>query len=145
MDKYLFVQSNESNVFFIDNTTSRFRVQLKFPLSPPGVWKGALVEFHATATSKSDIKADDGLYIYTDLCTGSIVDGEERPLLRRLEKSTKSKWDYILETPYYHRVTKSEIREFEIHIKGEQEAKVSHLAKPVHLTLHLKPYPFWEK
>lgn len=143
MDKYLYVRSNESNVFFVDNTASRFRVQLKFPLSLPGVWKVALVEFHATETEKS--KADQGLYIYTDLCTGSIVDGEERPLLRRLEKSNKSKWDYLLETPYYHTVTKSEIREFEIHIKGEQEAKVSHLAKPVHLTLHFKSYPFWGK
>lgn len=145
MDKYLYVQSNESNAFFVDNTTTRFRVQLKFPLTLPGVWKVALVEFHATETSKSNIKADQGLYIYTDLCTGSIVDGEERPLLRRLEKSSKSKWDYILDQPYYLRVTKSEVREFEIYITGEKEEEASHLAKPVYLTLHLKRYPFWRE
>ena len=81
MDRYLYVQSDESNTFFNDNTTTRFRVQLKFPLYLPGLWKVALVEFHATEKAKSTQKADDGIYIYSDLCKDSILFGEERPLL----------------------------------------------------------------
>lgn len=143
MEHYLYVQSDESNVFFADNTTADFRVQLKFPLYLEGVWKVALVEFHATEKSKSTIKADEGLYIYTNLCTESIVHGEERPLLRRLEKSSKDRWDYILDTPFYLGVTKKEIRDFEINIRREKDGDTPHLMKPVHLTLHFKRYPFW--
>ena len=64
MDRYLYVQSDESNAYFVDNSTTRFRVQLKFPLYLPGVWKVALVEFHAADRSKATTKADDCLYIY---------------------------------------------------------------------------------
>ena len=143
MDRYLYVQSDDSDTYFDDNTTTRFRVQLNFPLYIPGVWKVALVEFHATEKAKSTIKADEGLYIYADLCKESIVFGEERPLLRRLEKSSRGKWDYILDPPFYVPVTKNELREFEVYIRGERDEDATHLVKPVHLTLHLKHYPFW--
>ena len=136
MDRYIYVLSDESDIFFDDNRTTNFRVQLKYPLYLAGVWKVALVEFNATEKSKSKLKADDGL------CKESIVNGEERPLLRRLEKSTKSKWDYILSTPLYVNVAKKEVREFNIYIKGEDDLLDLYLQDPVRLTLHLKRYPF---
>ena len=142
MDRYIYVQSDESNTFFTDNETANFRVQLKYPLYLPGIWKVALVEFHATEKSKSKLKADDGLYIYSDLCKESIVQGEERPLLRRLEKSAKSKWDYILSTPFYVNVAKNEVLEFNIYLKGEDDLTQLNLQDPVRLTLHLRRYPF---
>ena len=141
MDRYLYVQSDESNAFFVDNSTTRFRVQLKFPLYLPGVWKVALFEFHAS--ERTTLKNQDSLYIYSDLCKESIVYGEERPLLRRLEKNSDGKWDYILNPPFYVPVTKNELREFEVYIRGQRDEKVTELAKPVHLTLHFKRYPFW--
>lgn len=143
MDRYLYVRSDESNTYFDDNITSRFRVQLNFPLYLPGKWKVALVEFHATEKSRSTIKADEGLYIYTDICKESIVYGEERPLLRRLEKNNKGRWDYILDTPFYVPVTKNELRDFEVYISRERDEEPLDLTKPVHMTLHLKHYPFW--
>ena len=145
MDRYLYLQSNESDIYFDDNTTARFRVQLKFPLYLPGLWKVALVEFHATDKAKVSKRADDGLYIYADICKDSIVNGEERPLLRRLEKSSKGKWDYLLDPPFYVPVSKTEVREVEVYIKGERDEDSTHLVKPVHLTLHFKQYPFWER
>ena len=84
MDRYIYVQGNESDYFFMDNEVTNIRVQLKYPLQLPGIWKVALFEFHATEKTKS--RADDGLYINSDLCKESIAGGEERPLLRRLEK-----------------------------------------------------------
>ena len=140
----MYVQSDESNVLFEDNTTTKFRIQLKFPLFLPGLWKVALVEFHATENARiSKITADEGLYIYSDLCKGSIAYGEQRALLRRLEKNARNKWDYILDNPFYIDVTKNEIRDFEIYIKRERNADSTHLMKPLHLTLHFKRYPFW--
>ena len=91
MDKYLYMQIDESNTFFVDNTTTRFRVQLIFPLSLPGIWKVALTEFHAAEKSKTTPKSDECLYIYSDICKESIVYGEERPLLRRLVKHLDGK------------------------------------------------------
>ena len=141
MDRYLYVQSDESNTYFVDNTTTKFRVQLKFPLYLPGVWKVALVEFHAS--ERTNLMTSECLYIYSDICKESIVYGEERSLLRRLEKSGDGKWDYILNTPFYLPVTSNELREFEVYIRGRRDEKVTQLAKPVHLTLHFKRYPFW--
>lgn len=142
MDRYIYVRSDESNVVFTNNETYRFRVQLDFPLYLPGMWKVALVEFHATEKPNANRNVDDGIYIYTDLCKESIVCGEERPLLRRLEKSSKGRWDYIFDMPFYVKVVKSEVREFEIYIKSENDVNASDLYKPVQLTLHVKPYPF---
>ena len=142
MERYIYVQSDESNVVFDDNNTTNFRNQLKFPLYLQGLWKVALVEFHATEKSKGKTKADGGLYIFSDLCKESIVKGEERPLLRRIEKSSKSKWDFIFNTPFYIKVAKNEVRDFSIYIRGEDNTDSLDLLKPVHLTLHLKRYPF---
>lgn len=102
----------------------------------------ALVEFHATETSKSVIKADEALYVYTNLVKESIVRGEERPLLRRLEKNNRGTWDYVFETPFYMKVSNQEVRDFEIYIKTEDGEDATDLVTPVHLTLHVKPYPF---
>lgn len=144
MDRYLYLRSNESDLYFDDNTAARFRVQLKFPLYLPGLWKVALVEFHATDKARAGKRADNGIYVYADICKDSIVNGEERPLLRRLEKSSTGKWDYLLNPPFYVPVSKTELREVEVYIKGDRDEDSTHLVEPVHLTLHLKQYPFWE-
>lgn len=142
MDKYIYVKSSESDEFFANNKVYSFKVQLDYPLTLPGTWKVALLEFHATETSKSIIKADEALYIYTNLVEESIVNGKRRPLLRRLEKNSKAKWDFVFDNPFYVKLAKPEIREFQIYIKKEDGTDAAELVKPVYLTLHVKPYPF---
>ena len=101
------------------------------------------MEFNATENARiSKITPDEGLYIYSDLCKGSIAYGEQRALLRCLEKNARSKWDYILDNPFYLDVSKNEIRNFEIYIKRETNVETTHLMKPVHLTLRLKKLSF---
>ena len=139
-DRYIYLQSNESNEYFSENQTGHFNVQLKAPLYLDGSWKVALVNFHASEKTKS--KASNGLYIYSDICGESIVKGEARPLLRRLEKNKKNGWDFTLDTPYYVPVRRKEIREIEIHIKQEDDTTASDLVKPLRQPLHLKRYPF---
>lgn len=142
-DRYIYVKSNESDRYFVGNTTYKFKVQLKLPLYFYGKWKVGLVQFHATEKGKSNTKADEGLYVYTDLCKESIVYGEERALLGRLEKNGKGKWDYAFQNPFYVPVKKQELQEFEIYIKREQEQDATELIEPVYLTLHFKQYPFF--
>ena len=84
-----------------------------------GKWKVALTEFHATEIVKSSNIGR--IYVYTDLCKESIVFGEERLLLRRLEKNRKAKWDFMFDTPFYIPVKKQELREFEIYIMRDRD------------------------
>ena len=88
MDRYIYIKSDESNSYFTDNQTYRFKIHLKLPLYLTGVWKVAFVQFRVKEKVKS--KATDAIYIYSDLCKESIVYGEERPLLKRLGKNKKS-------------------------------------------------------
>lgn len=141
-ERYIYVKSDESSEYFDHNKTYKFKVHLQLPLYFYGKWKVALVQFHATEKGKSSSKADEGLYVYTDLCKESIVYGEERALLRRLEKTEKGKWDYTFDTPFYVPV-KKELREFEIYIWREHDKDATELNKPVYLTLHFKQYPFF--
>ncbi len=136
-DRFIYVQSDESDSYFSDNSAYRFKVHLKTPLTLHGFWKVALVEFHVTE------KAGTALYIYTDLCKESIVHGEEKALLRRLEKNKKSEWVYTIQTAFYLPVKKKELREFEICIKLDDGEYPAYLRNPLNLTLHLKPYPFF--
>lgn len=140
-DRYIYVDSEESDRYFSDNRVYKFKVHLNTPLSLQGQWKVSLVEFQATEKQKS--KAGEALYIYSDLCKESIVHGEEKALLRRLEKNKKAEWDYVLKQPFYLPVKKKEVREFEINIKCGDGSYPTYLHSPLHLTLHLKPYPFY--
>lgn len=140
-ERYVYVRSDESDAYFSDNRVYRFKVHLSLPLSLNGRWKVALTEFYAFDKSKT--KPKTALYIYTDLCKESIVHGVEQPLLRRLEKNTADGWDYAIDAPYYLPVKKGEVREFEIYIKAGDGTFVSDLKQPLHLTLHMKQYPFF--
>ena len=63
MDRYSYVQSDERNTYFVDNTTARLRVQLNILLYLPGEWEVVLVEFHAREITQSTMKAGGCLYL----------------------------------------------------------------------------------
>ena len=142
MDRYIYIRSDESDVYFSDNQVYRFKVHLNLPLSLHGIWKVALTEFYAIDESKSKTKTTDALYIYTDLCKESIVHGVEQPLLRRLDKNKKNSYDYMFDVPYYLPVKSKELREFQIYIKQADGSYPSDLKSPLYVTLHLKQYLF---
>ena len=106
-------------------------------------WKVALTEFYASNQVRCRKKETGALYIFTDLCKESIVHGVEQPLLRRLNMNATDAWDYSMDSPYYLPVKKREAREFEIYIKSVDDNFASNLQDPLHLTLHLKQYPFF--
>jgi hypothetical protein len=143
MERYLYIQSDESDAYFSDNEVYRFKVHLNMPLTLSGKWAVGLTEFNAVEVSKSRTKSTDSLYVYTDLCKESIVHGEEQPLLRRVDKNKKNGWDYMFNVPYYLPAKKKELREFQIYIKLADGTYPSDLKSPLNLTLHLKQYPFY--
>lgn len=46
MDQYLYIDSNDSDHYFSDNTVYKFTVHLKTPLPFHGLWKVGLAELH---------------------------------------------------------------------------------------------------
>jgi len=70
------------------------------------------------------------------------LDGENENLLRVLKSQRAGSWTQSFDTPQYFSITKSEIRDLEIHIKDVKGNFASFLKKPVTITLHFRQYPF---
>ena len=145
MDKFLYLSSTDSDLLFADNETFRFKVHLKTPLNLRGYWKVGLVECHAkqTLSKTKGSKKDEALYIFSDICKESILQGIEQPLLRRLQPNLKGQWAYTLDNVLYVPVRSKEITEFQVDIRLADGAHPSFLVSPVYMTLHLKSYPFF--
>lgn len=145
MDKYIYIRSDESNDYFVDNKPYNFKIHLLLPLTLNGFWKVGLMEFHAQVQSsiRSKRNLDETLFIYTDLCKGTIIQGREQPLLRRLENNTNKGWSYVFHDVIYLPMNKKQIIEFEVNLKDGDGNEASFLKEPLWMLLHLKPYPFF--
>jgi len=85
----------------------------------------------------------DTIYLYSDICGESIVEGENRPLLRRLPASAVGNWLTIVETPFYVPIKNNNIYDIDIYITTDQNNFASFLDQPSTSTLHLKSFPFF--
>ena len=90
----------------------------------------------------SSISKSNDIYLHSDICDDSNVNGNRKPLLRRLMTVEPGNWSAILETPHYVPVKLSEIDNIEIYITDEHGGLVSFLDYPSTVTLHFKAFPF---
>jgi len=134
----MIVNSDQCQSFFPSNKAYHFRTHLKAPLSLQGTWKVAFI--YLTESSPLPYKK---LYLYSDICEDSIVDGEYHPLLRRLINDHVGYWAEIYELPNYVPVKRSEITDIEFYIKDEAGNYASLLTNPVSITLHFRSFPFY--
>lgn len=100
-------------------------------------WLISLLEFDATATKSRT--TNQTLLLYSNICSESVIDGEKRPILRRISMTKLGKWSYIFNIPIYLSVTKNEIYEFEIYIRDLKGNDATFLQDPVLITLQFKP------
>ncbi|MCG8113111.1 MAG: hypothetical protein N0E59_20360 [Candidatus Thiodiazotropha taylori] len=102
------------------------------------------MEFEARRGKSRILKKDDeAVYVFANICKDSILDGTEKPLLRRLQMNEKNGWSYIFDKPIYLPVKRKEIIELEIYIKAVDGAFATFLESPAYMTLHFKHYPFF--
>lgn len=135
MERYVYIDSTESNELFPENKVYAFKIHLNTPLVLDRHYRVALVEFCAK-TGKTKLKhAEQSLYIYSDICTGSIVQGEDRPLLRQLVKNNRNSWEFILTTPFFIPLKRYTISDFWIYIKDSHGEFATFLEDPLKLTL----------
>lgn len=140
MAHHLILRSDQSMNYYPDNKPCHFKVKLQQNLELSGKWKIALLEITLTENVKR--RLIDSLYIYSNICGESIINGSTAPLLRRVVVSNKE--NTIFTSPYYIPVVKSEVNEIEIIIKNHKGIIVDNLLKqPVTLVIHLRPYPFY--
>lgn len=143
MDRYLYLKSDESDNYFATNQVYSFKIHLKVPLYFTGTWRVGLLELHAQKAKGRQSKGDDSIYVFSNICKDSIVNGVEKPILRRLERSDKNGWNYVFNSPIYVPLKRTELIEFEIYIKTEDGTFATFLESPIYLTLHFKRYPFY--
>ena len=97
MSVYVTMSSDKALKYFPQNKSYTFK-----PLLLEGVWRVALVDVDIiSSTSKTD-----AIYLYSSICGESIVEGEKRPLLRRLPANARGNWSTVIEAPHYVSVKK---------------------------------------
>ena len=103
-----------------------------------GHWVIALTEITLKEEKK---KKKETLFIYSNICGESIIDGLKVPLLRRV--TVFSNQNTIFTSYYYIPVIKSELNEIEFTVKTQEGTLADNLTKPITLVAHFKSYPFY--
>jgi hypothetical protein len=74
-----------------------YSATLSAPLLLEGPWRVVLVEPDIVCTTSKT----DAIDLHSDICGESIVEGEYRPLLRRLPSTSVGNWMTVAETIFY--------------------------------------------
>ena len=139
MSIYVILSSDKSSNYFPENKPHRFKSHLNAPLVLEGTWKVALLEAEITST----LSKEDAIYLHSSICQDSIVEGEKKPLLRRLISNRPGDWTTTIDSPHYIPVNTKELYDIDIYITDRQDSKASFLNQPSTLTLHFKSLPFF--
>lgn len=141
MSIYAIVSIDSSLQYFPQNKAYHFKCHLNTSLNLEGLWKGALLETNIS-TSKS-LKIFKPLYVYFNICGESMVDGDKRPILRKLPGDSHGTWDdTVFEMGHYMPVKINNIDNIDIYIMTTEGVLASFLDQPTIMTLHYKAFPF---
>lgn len=140
MSIYAIVSSDSSLHLYPENKAYHFKCHLNTPLHLEGVWRVALLE--ANVSAKKQMKTLKPLYVYSNICGESIVDGDQEPLLRKLQVSSSNNWDVIFEAGHYIPLKINNIADIDIYITTKEGVLASFLDQPSSVTLHFKAFPF---
>ena len=128
MDRYVYIESDDSDSYFKDNERCKFKIHLKYPLMLPGTWKVGLVAFYTTINTRQKLNSST-LYLYCNFCKESLVQGELRKLLRNIPMTKQNKWQHSFQNVYVP-VSSEEILEMEFYIKNQRWAASIILEQP---------------
>lgn len=140
MSIYAIVSSDSSLHLYPENKAYHFKCHLNTPLHLEGVWRVALLE--ANVSAKKQLKTLKPLYVYSNICGESIVDGDQEPLLRKLQVNSPNNWDVIFEAGHYIPLKINNIADTDIYITTKEGVLASFLDQPSSVTLHFKAFPF---
>lgn len=139
MSIYVVLSSDMSSTYFPDNKPFRFKSHFNSPLLLEGSWKVALIEAEISST----LSKTEAIYLHSSICQDSIVEGDKKPLLRRIMSAAPSDWSTFIDLPHYIPINTNELYDIDIYIKDKQDNNASFLDRPSTLTLHFKSFPFF--
>lgn len=125
---YLYLSAADSLQFHTENYAWDFTVDLAQCLDTRGSWECGLaeIEYDRGASAGGD------LYVYSDICSGSLVSDTSLPILRIVKKST------ILRRPYYVDVARDFVQRVRVYIRDKDGKIPSVVSKQLRCTLHLR-------
>ena len=140
MSMYMVFNSDKHSTYYPGNKHSNFIVNLLTPLQLNGSWMVALIDFKTSVPSL----LHKTLYLYSDLCGDTMVDGVMQPLLRRFWCDVNN-GDYSMPIidRQYKPVMKNVINNIQFYIRDADGQLASFIDQPVSITLHLKAHPFY--
>jgi len=139
MSIYVILRSDRSSTYFPENKPFRLKSHLNAPILLEGMWKVALIEADITIS----LSKDDAIYWHSSICQESIVEGEKKPLLRRLILNGPGDWTTLVDLPHYIPVNTKELYDIDIYITDRDGKQASFLNQPSTLTLHFNSFPFF--
>jgi len=116
---YVVLSSDKSSSYFPNNAPYRFKSHLNAPLLLEGTWKVALIEAEIT----SSLSKEETVYLHSSICQDSIVEGEKKPLLRRLISISPGDWTSTIDSPHYIPVNTNESYDIDITITDRHDSK----------------------
>lgn len=99
MSIFAIFSSDSSLQYFPQNKVYRLKCHLNTPLNLEGGWKVVLVE--ANISCSKALKVQRPLCVFSSICEESIVDGDKKPLLRKLQDSSPNNWNAIFKVGHY--------------------------------------------
>jgi hypothetical protein len=148
-DKWIIMSSDSQHNlnYYPDNKPYKFTSHLEQPLTMDGSWYITLRELFAKRTGsrkKSKEITDDILYVYCSLAEMMTVNGEQKPLLRRIKATKPNTWISVINDPYFMntRFQNTTLDQISVYITDVDDNLATYLHEPVTLTLQLKRYPF---
>lgn len=131
MSYYMVFRSDQNLEYYPDNKPYSFKIKLRQNIELSGLWKIGLAEINLCEENKKE----DTLFIYSNICEASFINGVNASLLRRVVVNNNS--NTIFTSCYYIPVIKSEINEIEFKLEDEQGTPAKHIKNPVTIVVHI--------
>lgn len=136
---YLYISSEQSDDYFTDNTSTRFRVRLpkKLNLTPRGQWSIALLDVDMPKCLEN--YKTTYITINTNICEPSLVNTVLRSTLNRVYFNDVSKGRPVyFDNPRYVKITTDFLDVIDIYLTDSEGNIPSFKQGPVSCTLHLQ-------
>ena len=128
---YIFMSSNDSNIFHPDNQWDSFIIELNEQIKLDGYWVIALCDVNL------DTICNEVLFVYCNLCDHSNVNSSLEPILKVIYPSETVKFFYFQDR-YYVPIKQSNFSRIKIYIRDVNKKIPSSRGETLHLTVHLK-------
>lgn len=149
MEKYIFVKSDECRDYYPENKPYDFKIHLDNALDLQGFWKLGITEFFTLSSTKKTVidaltskPITKSLFVYSNVCDFSSVNGHQQPLLRIIQADPSYGWNDKFYPAYYIPLRVTHLSDLHLYLRDDSHLPATFINSDVWITLHLIRYPF---